>query len=74
MPSHSTVEFEAGVITGDVVSIIVKVAEEEDAFPQASVAVKVTVALPVAPHRSESDVKLSLHQTPEHTSDAVAPP
>ena len=37
-------------------------------------AVKSTVAAPVAPHRSLSVVKLLLHTTPEHTSAATAPP
>ena len=43
-------------------------------MPQASVAVKVTVADPVAPHDPVSDVKLLLHVTPLHTSLADAPP
>jgi hypothetical protein len=38
-----------------VLSTIVYVAELEEALPQASVAVKVTDAVPVAPHRSESE-------------------
>ena len=37
-------------------------------------AVKITVAAPVAPHRSLSVVKLLVHTTPEHTSLAAAPP
>ena len=73
-PSHSTVWFEADVIDGTVVSTIVKVAVLEEALPQASVAVKVTDALPVDPQRSESDEKLFVQETPEHASDAVAPP
>ena len=53
MPSHSTVSFEAAVsIVGFVVSSIVNVAVVEVALPQSSVAVKVTVAEPVAPQSS----------------------
>ena len=43
-------------------------------LPHASVAVKVTVADPVAPQSSLNDVKLLLQVTPLHTSDAAAPP
>ena len=43
-------------------------------FPQASVAVKVTVAAPVAPHQSLNDVKSFVQVTSEHGSDALAPP
>jgi hypothetical protein len=53
---------------------MVNVAVDDEALPQASVAVNMTVALPVAPQRSESEVKLLVQMTPEHTSDAVAPP
>ncbi len=74
LPSHSTVAFDAAVIDGLVVSTTVKVAVLEEALPQASVAVKITVAEPVLPQRSESEVKLLLQETPEQTSDAVAPP
>jgi len=56
-PSHSTVAFAAAVsIVGAVVSSIVNVAVEEVAFPQASVAVKVTEAVPVFPQASLRDV------------------
>ena len=52
-PSHSTVEFIASVpMVGGVVSSIVKVAVVKLELPQSSVAVKVTVAEPVAPHPS----------------------
>ena len=50
------------------------VAVEEVLFPQVSVAVKVTVAEPVAPHVSESEVKLLVQVTFEHASLAEAPP
>ena len=73
-PSHSTDWFEAAVIEGTVVSTIVNVAVLEEALPQASVAVKVTDALPVDPQRSDSEVKLFVQVIPEHASDAVAPP
>ena len=74
-PSHCTVKSEATTaITGLVSSIIVKVAEVVEAFPQASVAVKVTVAEPVAPQVSETEVKLLLQVTEEQASLAEAPP
>src|SRR5678809_981377 len=66
LPLHCTVALEAVVITGAVVSTMVKEAVVEEAFPQASLAVNVTVALPVAPHRLESEVKSLLQVTPEH--------
>jgi hypothetical protein len=44
------------VIEGGVISLIVKVAVVVLAFPQSSVAVKVTVAEPVAPHKSLNEV------------------
>src|SRR5688572_20922110 len=54
-PSHSTVSSDASVsIVGGVVSSIVKVAVVVLALPQSSVAVKLTVALPVAPQSSLS--------------------
>ena len=53
MPSHSTVSSEAAVsMSGLVVSTIVNVAEHVLVLPQSSVAVNVTVALPVAPQPS----------------------
>ena len=74
-PSHSTVLFDASVsIVGGVVSCIVNVAVVVLVLPQASVAVKVTVTAPVAPHRSLNDDELLLQVTPPHTSLAVAPP
>src|SRR5688572_27549097 len=60
-PSHSTTRSAAGVTSGGMVSAIVKVAEVEAARPQSSVAVKVTVAEPVAPQPSESPAKSSDH-------------
>ena len=52
-PSHCTVSFAAGVsILGAVVSSIVKVADVVEVNPQESVAVKITVAEPVAPQSS----------------------
>src|SRR5688572_1749855 len=73
-PSHSTVMLEAARMEGGVVSTILKVATVEEALPQSSVAVKVTVALPVAPHGLESPLKLLLQVTPEQISEAAAPP
>ena len=57
-PLHSTVRLDlaALLIAGAVMSRIVTVAVVELAFPQASVAVKVTSAEPVAPQRSLSPV------------------
>ena len=54
--------------------MIVKVAEVVEVFPQLSVAVKVTVAEPVAPQVSETDAKLLVQVTFEQTSEATAPP
>ena len=49
-PSHSTVSSAATVsMLGSVVSSMVNVAEEVTVLPQSSLAVKMTVALPVAP-------------------------
>lgn len=59
---------------GSVSSMIVKVAEVVEEFPQLSVAVNVTVAEPVAPHVSETDAKLLVQVTFEQTSEATAPP
>ena len=71
-PSHSTVKSEAcAVIVGSVVSSIVKVAVVVLEFPQASVAVKITVAKPVSPHPSLSAVKLLLQVTPLQSSLAA---
>ena len=59
VPSHSTVISAGGVAhTGSVVSSIVKIASCVIAFPLASVNVKVTVSVPVAPQSSESPVLL----------------
>ena len=74
-PSHSIVKSEASVsMLGDVVSSIVNVDVVVDSLPQSSVAVNVTVALPVDPQSSESAVKSLLQVTPEQTSLAEAPP
>ena len=43
-------------------------------FPQSSVAVKVTVSAPVAPHSSLNATKSLLHVMVPHSSSAVAPP
>src|SRR5690606_17629940 len=62
-------------IVGAVVSSIVKVAVAVAKLPHSSVAVKVTVAEPVAPHSSESDVKLLVQvRLVEQLSEAEAPP
>ena len=61
-------------IVGAVVSSIVNVAVVVAVLPHASVAVKITVALPVAPQSSLNAVKLLLQVTPLHASVAVAPP
>ena len=62
------------MIVGGVVSIIVNDAEVVAAFPQLSVAVNVTVAAPVCPHKSLNVVKLFVQVTPEQASVAAAPP
>src|SRR5690606_2103981 len=75
LPSHSAITSLASAsITGAVVSSIVKVADVELEFPQASVAVKVTVAAPVAPQRSLSALKSFDQEIAEQSSVAVAPP
>src|SRR5204862_350580 len=51
-----------------------KVAVVVDLLPQASVAVKITVAEPVAPQPSLRAVRLLLQVTPPQASDAAAPP
>ena len=53
---------------------MVKVAVVVAEFPHSSVAVKVTVALPVAPQRSLNATKSFVQDTPPHTSEAAAPP
>jgi uncharacterized membrane protein YagU involved in acid resistance len=74
-PSHSTVVSRAGEsIVGGVVSTIVNVAAVVLLLPQASVAVNITVAAPVAPHRSLNAVKLFVQVTlPEQISLALDP-
>ena len=75
LPSHCTSKLEACTeITGFVVSMMVKVAVVAALFPQASVAVKETVAAPVAPQESETEVKLLVQVTEEQVSLAEAPP
>ena len=61
-------------ITGAVVSSVVKVAVVELKFPQASVAVKVTVSDPLAPQASLRPMLSLVQVTPEHPSEASAPP
>ena len=70
MPSHSTVESEAIMsIDGFVVSSIVNVAVVVLALPQSSVAVKITVADPVAAVVQGNESLLQV--TPSQTSEAV---
>ena len=73
-PSHSTVMLEASTTTGPSMSSIVNTAIELAALPQASVAVKVTVADPVAPQSSLNELKSLVHVTSPQASIAVAPP
>jgi len=75
VPSQSTVRSEAGVlITGAVLSMMVKVAVVAEMFPHSSVAEKVTNAEPVAPQRSEIAEKSLFHATFPQLSEATAPP
>ena len=53
---------------------MVKVAEEVTVLPQSSLAVKMTVALPVAPHPSLNATKSLVQVMVPHSSSAVAPP
>ena len=62
------------MITGSVVSSMVKVAVVWLVLPHSSVAVKVTVATPVAPHKSLRLVKSLVMVTVPQSSFAVAPP
>ena len=73
-PSHSTVMLEASTTAGPSMSSIVNTAIELAALPQASVAVKVTVADPVAPQSSLNELKSLVHVTSPQASIAVAPP
>ena len=75
-PSHSTVRsLECVVIAGTVKSTMVKVAVLAEVFPHSSVAVKITLAEPVAPQRSLRQVKSFVQVTdPEQISEATAPP
>src|SRR6476660_2009585 len=59
---------------GAVVSTIVNEAVVVVAFPQLSVAVKITEAVPVCPQPSLKAVKLLVQVTDEQTSEAAAPP
>ena len=61
-------------ITGGVLSIIVKIADVVEAFPQASFAVKVTTAEPLFPHTREIVEKSFVQLTAELLSVATAPP
>ena len=54
--------------------MIVNVADVVEEFPQASVAVNITEAEPVAPQVSETEAKLLVQVTFEQTSEATAPP
>ncbi len=74
-PSHSTTSSEASTsMLGAVVSSMVNVAVVDEARPQPSVAVKVTVTEPVAPHSSLNASKSLDQVTPLQTSPAMAPP
>ncbi len=75
-PSHSTMEsLAAVVISGAVVSLMVKVAVVVLKLPQESVALNVTIALPVAPQPSLRPPKLFDQITPPlQISLALAPP
>ena len=74
MPSHSTVSSEAAVMSGAVVSSMVKVAVVLLALSQSSVAVKITVTDPVAPQSSLNPSKSLLHSMLLQLSVAEAPP
>ncbi len=54
--------------------VMVNVADVVEVLPQASVAVKITVALPAAPHEGVSTVKLFVQVTALQISVAFAPP
>ena len=72
-PSHSTVRSDASVsILGAMLSSMVKVEVVLLLLPQASVAVNVTVALPVAPQSSLNAVKSLLQVTPIASAVGVA--
>ncbi len=53
---------------------MVNTAELVVSLPQPSVAVKITVALPVSPQSSDKLVKSFIHVTVLHSSVASAPP
>ena len=75
LPSHSTVRSEAAVsIVGGVVSSMVNVAWVVSVLPQSSVAVKITVAAPVAPHRSVRAEKSCENVTVPQVSEAAPVP
>ena len=74
-PSHSTVMSMASLaMVGAVVSSMVNVADVCDSLPHSSVAVKVTVRLPVSPQSSLSASKSLLQVKSPQASSAVAPP
>ena len=74
-PSHCTSKLEAAQQQSqDCSSMIVKVAEVVEAISQLSVAVKVTVAEPVAPQVSETEAKVVLQVTEEQVILVEAPP
>ena len=73
-PSHSTVSSAAASTSGAVVSSMVNVAVVLVALPQLSVAVKITVAEPVAPQAASNATKSFVQVTSLHASVAVAPP
>ena len=75
VPSHSTVWLEASVsMLGSTLSSMVKVSVMVLAFMQSSMAVNVTVALPVSPQSLLRPSKSWDHVTVPQSSVAVAPP
>ena len=62
------------MITGAVLSVMVKAATVVEVFPHSSVAVNVTDADPVSPQRSEIAEKSLFHVTSPQLSVATAPP
>ena len=72
--SQSTDVSVGQVNTGGVLSSMVKVPVVVDLLPQSSVAVKITVAAPVAPHKSLKPGLLLLQVTLLQASVAAAPP
>ena len=75
LPLHSTIIFAAAVVkVGAVVSSMVNEAVDVEVLPESSVAVNITVALPVLPQPSLNPLKLLDQVMLEQVSEAVAPP